>query len=239
MKRFSIFAILFAMAPFFVMAQDDKPVVVETIQITVNKGAYKAFEKAVKEHNDKYHPEGTPHAAWLETIATGPNTGTYVWIMGPGSYADLDTRPAGEHDDDWDKNVMKHVDNVSMVEYWSYKKDLSFRPENYESGKMSMLWFVEVNRGQYYRFKGVMEKVRATQEKMNEHMSVWGTTFSAGDGRDIVISWNQQNWAALDEDSKFMKTYEELNGPGSFMNLISEWEACTGSIVEEMWVEVE
>ena len=48
MKRFSIFAILFAMAPFFVMAQDDKPVVVETIQITVNKGAYKAFEKAVR-----------------------------------------------------------------------------------------------------------------------------------------------------------------------------------------------
>ncbi len=239
MKRFSIFAILFAMAPFFAMAQDDKPIVVETIQITVNNGANKAFEKAVKEHNDKYHPEGTPHAAWLEAIVTGPNTGKYVWLMGPGSYADLDTRPAGEHDEDWDKNVMKHVDKVSMIEYWSYKKDLSFRPENDEAGKMSVLWFVEVQRGQYYRFKGVMEKVRATQEKMNEHMTVWGTTFSAGDGRDVVISWNQQNWAALDEDSKFMKTYEEINGPGSYMNLISEWEACTAKIVQEMWVEVE
>lgn len=64
--------------------------------------------------------------------------------MGPGVYVGLDTRPTDEQDDNWDKNVMKHVDNISFVEYWSYKNDLSFRPKNYETGKMSMLWFVEV-----------------------------------------------------------------------------------------------
>ncbi|MCT4622007.1 MAG: hypothetical protein N4A46_00190, partial [Schleiferiaceae bacterium] len=193
MKKSIACAILIALVPFLSKAQEEeKPIVVETIQITVKPGANAAFEKAVKAHNEKYHPENTPHYSWLEAIVTGPNTGVYVWLMGPGSYADLDTRPAGEHDDEWNKNVMKHVESVSMIEYWSYMKKMSYRPENYESGKLDNIWFVDVKRGEFYRFKGVMEKVRAVQEKLNQPMGVWGNTFNAGDGRDVAIVWNMK-----------------------------------------------
>lgn len=64
-----------------------------------------------------------------------------------------------------------------------------------------------------------MEKVRATLEKMSEHTSVWCSTFHAGDVRDVFVGWNHPDWVALDKASKFMKTYEEMNGQGSFMNL--------------------
>ena len=236
MKNFKLYAMIFALLPLLNFAQeDDKYVMVETIQIHVKAGADKAFVKAVKAHNEAYHPEDSPYNAWLEAIVTGPNTGTYVWLMGSTTFTELDNRPDGEHD----KNVMKHVESVSMIEYWKRMDKLSYRPENYEGGPLDELWFIAVKRGEFYRFEGVLEKVVAVQEKLGQPMGVWSSVFNANDGRDIAISWNRKGWAGFDNDVNFRKAFEEMHGEGSWMKLMNEWEDCTDSIMQEVWADVE
>ena len=168
---------------------------IETIQIHVKPRADAAFVKAVKSHNEKYHPKDTPYNAWLEAIVTGPNTGTYVWLMGSMIVTDLDNRPKGEHDTDWDKNVMKNVESVGMIEHWKRMDKLSFRPENYEGGNLDELWFVDIKRGEYYRFESLMKNVVAVHEELGRPIGVWSNSFNADDGRDIAISWNEKGWA--------------------------------------------
>ena len=66
-------------------------------------GMEKAFVKAVTAHNNLYHKEG-PYQAHLDNVLTGKEAGWFVWIMGPCTFTDLDSRPGeGAHTAHWDK----------------------------------------------------------------------------------------------------------------------------------------
>ncbi|MBK7342106.1 MAG: hypothetical protein IPJ06_02670 [Saprospiraceae bacterium] len=86
--------LLFALImPIMLMAQDDKEgyAMWQTIYLTPNTANLKALGLAMASHNKTYHKTG-PHQASVYNVATGPNTGKMVWLMGPLTYADLDTR---------------------------------------------------------------------------------------------------------------------------------------------------
>jgi len=116
-------------------------------------GMEKAFEDAVKAHNVKYHKEGVFKAS-LDNIITGKETGWYVWIMGPCTFSDLDNCPNDDaHTNDWDKNVSQKVAEYGRNEFWHYNKKLSYHGDTSDSPKYENIWFVDVKRGQNYKFK--------------------------------------------------------------------------------------
>ncbi len=212
---------------------------VELSFMNAKMGKADAFEKAVKTHNDKYHPEGR-HGSFLDVIATGPNAGTYVWGMGPCMMKDLDDRPGkGAHDDDWQKNVMPLIESYGAVEYWRLDEKLSFIPEGKGQSKVYLIWFLDITRGEYYRFKKLMgdiQKVYAENGKKNIY--IWNNRFGTNDGRDVAIEWQMDNYAEMDDDWDLKPAYEKMYGEGSWQLMLEEWEECVSSNSREVWNNV-
>lgn len=199
-------------------------------------GMEKAFVKAIKEHNNLYHKEG-PYAAHLDYITTGKDAGWYVWGMGSTTFTDLDKRPGkGAHADDWDKKIAPLVTKYGRVEYWKKNDKLSYgtpaKPIKYET-----IWFLDIKKGDYYRFKAFMAKVKeAYLKKGGDMYAVYDNQFREGDGRDVAIVWPFSSWADMDkDDGGIKKTYEEINGEGSWDNGMKEWEDFIDKRVSQVW----
>ena len=209
----------------------------EVIYIMPKIGMEKAFENAVKEHNAKYHKEGV-YKASLDNIITGKETGWYAWVMGPCTFSDLDNRPDDEaHRMHWDKNVSPTVAKYGQTEYWKYNNKLSYSSDDSAAPKYQNLWFIGLERGQYYKFKEFMEKVRKSYEKKGEgNISIYDNEFREGDGRDVAIVWDLKNWAEMDDDDGgIKKQFEEIYGEGSWNNALKDWEASTKTIKSQVW----
>ncbi len=199
-------------------------------------GKEKAFVKSVNAHNDKYHAEA-PHASYLDNILTGKEAGWYVWIMGPCTFTDLDSRPeGGAHDDDWTNNVAPNVHKYGRTEYWRFNEKLSFIA-NDTPPKLETLWVLDIKRGDFYRFKALMTKIQATHAKRGtDNIKVYSNQFYANDGREVVIVWDAQNWADFDsDDGSIKKDFEELHGEGTWQNILDEWNDIVVSLNSQVW----
>ncbi len=109
-----------------VNAQDEAPYTMwEQITITPDNSKLKVLGENMRKHNMKYHKEGTYDAS-VYSIATGPNIGKLVWMMGPLKFSDIDGRPSkGGHDEDWRDNIMPYVKKMTNGEYWKQDNKLS------------------------------------------------------------------------------------------------------------------
>lgn len=193
------------------------------------------FENAVKEHNATYH-EGV-YKAGMDYIMSGEETGWYVWYMGPCTFTDLDNAPGkGAHGDDWNKNVAPNVEKYGRQEFWKLNNKLSYG-EYDPSMKFSNLWIIDIKRGNYYRFKALMLKIKEAYEKKGEgNIRVFNAQFNDDVGRDVVISWDMKNLAELDDDDEgIKKVYEEINGEGSWSTMLDEWEDSTNAVKSQLW----
>jgi hypothetical protein len=199
-------------------------------------GMEKAFEKAAKEHNNLYHKEG-PYKASIDYILTGSETGWYVWLMGPNTFSDLDGSPGeGAHADHWNKFVAPTIAEYGRSEFWKYNEKLSYN--NLKAGaKYENIWILDLKRGDYYRFKAMMLKIKeAHEKKADDSILIYENQFNGNDGRDIAIVWPFNSWAELDIDNGgIKKTYEEINGEGSWQNAMDEWSEFTESINSHVW----
>ena len=199
-------------------------------------GMEKAFVNSVKAHNDKYHKEG-PNKAYIDNVLTGGEAGWFVWIMGPCTFTDLDSRPGeGAHADDWTKNIAPNIQKYGRTEYWKYNDKLSYQadatPPKYET-----LWIIDLKQGDYYRFEAFMTKIQAAYvKKGSRNISVYNNQFVSDDGREVCVVWDYKNWAAFDEDGGgIKKEFEEINGEGSWENALDEWEEITESVKRQVW----
>ncbi len=239
-NQIKILILLFCF-PFINFAQEEEDgpdyAVVELNYMKAKPGSEMKFVEAVKKHNAKYHPDG-PYDATLFYIRTGNDAGWYVWAMGGFTYTDLDGAPgAGAHRDDWAKSVAPHVEEYGPVEMWKYNGKLSVndgKPQAFQT-----LWFMDITRGEYYRFNSLMEKVHKVFEAEEDEMHVWNNQFTQDDGRDVVISWPFAKWADLDEDDGSMKEkYDEEFGKGAWDDMLEEWEDVIASMKQEVWMRV-
>ena len=199
-------------------------------------GMEKAFVKAIKEHNNLYHKEGA-YAAQLDYITTGKDAGWYVWGMGSITFTDLDKRPGkGAHADDWDKKVSPLVTKYGRVEYWKMNDKLSYGTATGKE-KYETIWILDIKRGDYDRFKAFMAKVKEAYIKKGGDMyAVYDNQFREGDGRDVAIVWPINSWADMDkDDGGIKKTYEEINGEGSWDNAMKEWMDYTVGMISQVW----
>lgn len=238
-KFIAIFMFAIMLTTSVVTAQEEKESygMAEITYMLPKVGMEKAFENAVKAHNAKFHKDG-PFKASLDYILTGSESGWYVWIMGPCTFSDLDNRPVSEaHDNDWDKTVSPTIAKYGRNEFWRYNEKLSYRGDASESPKFENIWFVDVKRGEYYKFKEFIEKVQKAQEKKGSgNFSIYNNQFTEGNGRDVAIVWAFDKWSELDEDDGGIKSsFEEIYGEGSWDNALKDWENSTVTINSQVW----
>lgn len=232
-----VFALM--VTTFTVTAQEEKESygMAEITYMLPKIGMEKAFESAVKAHNQKYHKEGVFKAS-LDLILTGKETGWYVWIMGPCTFSDLDNRPNdAAHTHDWDKNVSPNVLKYGRNEFWRYNTKLSYRGDASDSPKFENIWFVDVKKGQDYKFNEFIKKVKKAYEKKEKgNFHVYNNQFKEGNGRDVAIVWAFNKWAEMDEDDGGIKdSFEEIYGEGSWDNALKDWADSTKSINSQVW----
>jgi hypothetical protein len=236
MKKLKTLLMAVICLPLLMGAQESYRMV-ELSYMKVKPGMNAKFEAAIKAHNEKYHKEGKYGSA-LYSIVTGNEAGWYVWTMGGFTYTDLDGRPAaGAHDDDWTKTIEPFIAEYGRVEFWRMNDKLSFRKEN--DDKMLSIWWMDITRGEYYRFKEFMLKVRAIHEKKSAGISVYDNEFSQNDGRDVAIVWSMPNWADMDkEDWKMQVEFDAMYGEGSWQLALEEWKDVMEAMTQEIWKEL-
>ncbi|GGK59748.1 MULTISPECIES: hypothetical protein [Flavobacteriaceae] len=232
-----VFALM--VTTFTVNAQEEKEsyAMVEVTYMKAKIGMEKAFEAAVKSHNEKYHKEGVFKAS-LDLIITGKETGWYAWIMGPCTFSDLDKRPNDSaHGNDWDKNVSPNVLEYGRNEFWRYNSKLSYSGNSPDSPKLENIWFIDLKKGQGYKFREFIEKVKKAHEKRGEgSLNVYNNQFRDDEGRDVAIVWGYNNWAEMDDDNGGIKKYyEEIYGEGSWTNALKDWDNSIDSINSQVW----
>lgn len=236
--------LLFALLlPIMMMAQEEKESysMWETIYLTPNTANLKALGLAMANHNKTYHKDG-PHRASVYNVSTGPNTGKMVWLMGPLTYADLDTRPSeGGHDEDWRDKVMPNITKVEQGEYWRADDKLSNFKDDPAPSKLIYVRYHEINDGQGYRVEDHFAKISATIKSMPDGGRDWGifyNEFWQGNkiGRHIATCSYMDSWAEMDNDWKFKAAFEAVHGENSWTDFLDDGKAIFSNAWDEIWV---
>jgi hypothetical protein len=216
MKKQFLLVGLFAFALTAGTAQTDY-VQVEVMGITPKADKVDLFKKGMAAHNKKYHSKD-PHKVSVNYVVSGPNSGAYLWIMGPTTWTQMDSRPGkGEHDLDWEKNVTPYTESMSAVSYWRLNKEVSYTPEGGGALPKARVRNVTVRPFQMDRYIEQMKKIVAVYKKKQYNVSfeLW-VHDGATQGPDAVTIQGYANWAARDSGSNFQKDFEEVHGAGSW-----------------------
>jgi hypothetical protein len=233
MRNFILSALL--IAPVFLIAQDYT--MYQTLYITPNPGESQSLEREMLEHNNDYHADGV-YAARAYSVTSGSHAGEYFWVMGPCTYSDLDDRPAGQHDVEWDSRVLNHG-TVNTVEFWIMDEDLSYTPDASDTPRpLSRVRFFDVADGDLFRKTQGM--IKATVEDMGGDAGrvMYRNQIMNREGRDWAIVSNYKNWAELDEDgSSFKESFEKLYGADAWDTFDEEFDKAVISREDE-WRQI-
>lgn len=199
--------------------------VVENMFILPKRGMEDKLEAAVKAHNAKFHPEG-PYVAGLRKVEYGEKSGWYVFIYGPTTYDNLDSRPekANGHDVDWSTTVDPLIETYGTTSLWNLNKELSFGYDILKKSKYYELWTVKLKDGSYYRFKELSEKLRKAYESLGTTaFIIYESPLHNSNGQDIGLLWSFNTYKEWADDPGPKAAYEKIYGEGSWQNMMKEW----------------
>jgi hypothetical protein len=202
----------------------------EVIYLTPKLDKADLFRKGLTAHNKKYHATA-PYKASVSSIITGPNSGGYVWVMGPLTWTQLDGAPGsgpGEHMTDWEKNINPYCESVGELMYWRAAADLSYQAEGSSGFHKSRMRASCVYPGQMDRFLEQMKKVVEVfkQKKYPASFSVAVREGLSAAPRPNVVSFVDFDKYAFWDSNTFTKDYEEVHGPGSWARFLEEIDLC-------------
>lgn len=231
----SLFLLLFLM-PLAAWAQDaGKELVFEITEIRVSPDKVPQFEAGVASHNKKYHTEG-PSGARVYWVASGPHTGEYRWVMGPGPWASFDNRPNDDaHSNDWQNAVNQHLLPGGATDYIKLDPSLSRFPKDFNVNK---LWvsYAKVKNGKMKEAKELMKKYTAVYEK---HLpdQTFGVYFNEMPGEDynMTLVWFFDKYKEIPEDNGAEKYFEEMYGKAKLKKMGKEWEEYVSPMRSEIW----
>lgn len=237
-----IIVLFLVLCPFISQAQEEgqEDVIYEAVLLTPDHTQLEAFQEAMAEHNQTFHNEQGPYHSNVWAVSTGPNAGKMIWTMGPlSSYAQLDNRPSGEHDDHWQNVVMPTVKSTETVEYWKLNQEWS----NPVEGDYSMAYvrLHTINSKYGFLFNDAMEKLSGTIKALDENPAFYTyvNEFQQGDiGRHVATMSFHNNMASLDDDWDFRDTFEEIYSRGDWDRWTRTMDLVMENQYDEIWVLV-
>ncbi len=227
--------------PFLAISQNSTEYgVFENALLKPNPTQITQFEKGITAHNKKYHSDG-PYGVRVYWISNGPNTGNYVWVMGPFPWSSLDSRPAQKegHDADWNNNIAPYMLNDSGAQtYWRFEAELSRFPKDFTIKNMAVdTW--DIKRGKNEDAMKLVKKVHDVyaQKSPNEIYGIYTNEFaSTKEGRDLAVISFFDKSAWLGQDNSIAKKYDEMNGAGSWTQFLKDWMDVTNGGETEVWI---
>ncbi|RFN60084.1 hypothetical protein [Marixanthomonas ophiurae] len=240
MKKIFLLALL---VPFLALSQNSNEYgVFENALLTPNPAQVSQFEKGLAAHNKEYHGEGT-YGARVYWVSNGPNTGSYVWVMGPFPWSSLDNRPAQKegHDADWNTNVAPYTTADSGAQsYWRFNAELSRFSKNFTIKNMEVdTW--DIKRGKYKEAMALVKKIHDvyTSKSPEDTYGIYTNEFSSTkEGRDLAVISFFEKSAWLGEDHDISNKYDEMYGAGSWDQFLNDWMEVTNGGETEIWIYV-
>lgn len=227
--------------PFLALSQNSTEYgIFESALLIVNPAQITQFEEGVMAHNKKYHGDG-PYGVRVYWISNGPNTGNYVWNMGPFPWSSLDGRPAQKesHDADWNTNVAAYTTAESGIQsYWRFESDLSRFSKDFTIKNMEVDYW-DVKRGKMEDAKKLVKKITKVyaDKSPDETYGIYTNEFSSTkEGRDMAVISFFDKSAWLSRNNNFVEKYETVHGAGSWKAFLNDWMAVTDGGETEIWI---
>lgn len=224
--------------PFLAVSQDSNEYMVfENGLLSPQLDKISEFESGLAAHNKKYHNEGQ-YGARVYWVGNGPNTGKYLWVMGPLPWSAFDNRPEKEgHDEDWNNNVLKYMLPETDQTYFKFESGLSNFPKDFTLNKL-LVDYYDIKPFQNAKAMALLEKIKKVMtEKFPEGTyGIYSNEMpNSKDGNDISFISFFEKSAWLGEDRKFAEKYNEVHGAGSFETFLKDWENVTQGNYTELW----
>jgi len=233
-----LFLLLLVTLPFCIRAQEDA-LIFESNTLTPEPSQIMKFEAAVAAHNKKYHASG-PHGVRVYEIISGKNSGRYQWVMGPGHWSDLDTRPSEEdnHSTDWVSNVLPNLTVDQNTLYLKLDTKHSHFPHDFDVNKIFFYYWGLNPNADHEKINALLDKVlKVHNEKLpNEIYGVYRNELgSTSEGKDIIMGFFFDKYAWMGIDNGFDKKFEEVYGKDSWKAFLTDWNAQVKSFESEIW----
>ena len=219
----------------------DNYVQFETVILTPDLARMDELRENMRTHNAKYHID-LPFRTGVWHIVTGPNTGKLVWVMGPCTFADLDSRPHDDgHEEDWRKNISPYLKETEHGEYWRQLPETVVNAPGDDDSTSPLLYlrYYSVNPGQGFSvdrlFSQLVEAVRQTE--MTTSWSLYVNRFVQGvmNGRHYVSVRALDKWADLDKDINFSTVFNKIHGEEAYRTWVTETRQVFSNQWEEIW----
>ncbi len=230
---------LMLLVPSVLLAQENQQApMFMNVMLTAHPAKISEFETGLAAHNKKYHAEG-PTSVSVFWVASGKNSGKYIWSMGPTTWATMDeaNNPDSEHSADWNTNVAPYAKGEMETTFWKNDPKHSNFNKDFELKNLS-IYMLDMKRFKQQQFMDVLDKVyKVFKTKDGDHQ--WGVYFNEltnMDGQDMVWVDFFDKSAWMGREDKFPQWYEEVHGPGTFMGFLSDFESATSGSQQELWI---
>ncbi len=228
---------LFLLSPVIAFSQAGSELIFEIATHSVSRDNAAQVEHAMGAHNKKYHASGA-NGVRVYIVQSGHDSGKYKWVMGPGPWSALDTRPSDDsHNADWEANVARYLGEENNAEYISLDPTLSRFPNDFNVDKL-FVRYLDVVRGKMDEAKEILKKItRVYTEKIpGETYGIYFNEIpSTSAGRDITIVSFFDKYAWMGKDDGFNAKYDEIFGKGSVEAMWTQWQAVTIAQECEIW----
>lgn len=209
--------------------------VFESIYLSPKTESLKELGDKMKAHNQQYHAT-PPYNASVWSVLTGERSGDLLWIMGPCTFTDLDSRPSdGGHDEDWREEVLSLTHGMHNGYYWRLREGEMYNPSEDYRGKVMRVRTLDIKPGKWEEFQHMMSLImKVYNEKKPAHSIGIYNNVVPDQSRDVAIVWQYENYAYMDRDEEFSQTYEEVHGDNSWSQFYEAIQEIVQSSSDEL-----
>ncbi len=214
-------------------AKEPTKKVISSFRVLPKDGHVDAFKAAVAAHAQKYHKGD--HAWRVGEVMSGPDGGMFQINEGPTSWTALDGRGdlGADHQADFEKNIMPHVEKITPNSYATFSEDLSCVKMDAWSNKVLMYHYV-IKPGKLPLASDLMKRYKATWEKRGLNVAVWVSAFS-GEAQYNVAFRLKNGWKDFDADGMSPReAATALWGAAAFERMVADAAECFEKISTEL-----
>lgn len=214
-------------------AKEPKKNVISSFRVMPKPGHTDAFKSALAAHAQKFHKGD--HVWRVGEVMSGPDGGMFQINEGPTSWTALDDRGdlGAEHQADFDKNIMPHIEKITPDSYATFSEVLSCVKMDAWSNKV-LMYHYSVKPGKMSAASDVMRRFRALWEKRGLSVAVWTSSFS-GSAQFSAAFRLKNGWKDFDADGMSNReAATELWGAASWDRLNADVAECFEKISSEL-----